>query len=133
MTLPQGNVDQKFLDEECEYDEGLDCYHYLSDEHFGELWLTQDFVDQYPDLVSFEELDWEENLYASGMKEEAKEKAKAEGWKWTYYVGQVEGVFNAKGERIRDAYQDVDVFSYNDLTQEMLDHPGCKIMGWCDG
>ncbi len=39
----------------------------------------------------------------------------------------------AKGERIRDAYQDVDVFSYNDLTQEMLDHPGCKIMGWCDG
>jgi len=78
-------------------------------------------------------LDWEENLYASGMKEEAKKKAKAEGWKWTYCVGQVEGVFNAKGERIRDAYQDVDVFSYNDLTQEMLDHPGCKIMGWCDG
>jgi len=37
MTLLQGNVDQNFLDEECEYDEDLDCYHYLSDEHFGEL------------------------------------------------------------------------------------------------
>ena len=69
-----------------------------------------------------------------------------DGFCW--FVGQVEArvithdagtrtvtqnTYDAEGNQIREGYEDEDVCKMNGILQEMLEHPGCIVMGWCDG
>ncbi len=68
-----------------------------------------------------------------GVDPSERKEEEVKGFKWNFYVMQCAGVYDAEGNQIREGYEDEDVCKMNGILQEMLEHPGCIVMGWCDG
>ena len=61
------------------------------------------------------------------------ENYKDKGYMWNYDIMQCAGVYDSEGKPIRGGFEDEDVYVMNGFDGAMLDHPGCIVMGWCDG
>ncbi len=106
---------------------------YLIDEnHSGFLFLTDECCERYEiecgDNGDAEPIDWDIWCEPDELAE-----YRDKGYKWNFYVMQCAGVYDAQGNFIREGYEDEDVCKPNGILQEMLEHPGCIVMGWCDG
>ena len=112
-----------------------DGQYYLIDEnHSGFLFLTDECCERYniscgdgPDCEA-EPIDWEIWCEPDELAE-----YRDKGYKWNFDILQCAGVYDAEGNQIREGYEDEDVCKMNGILQEMLEHPGCIVMGWCDG
>ncbi len=104
----------------------------IDPEHGGEVWITQECADAfYWDI--HEEIEYELDDDGKIDDDDGNKEYFDKGFKYKVLVLQVYQVVNYKGREIRTGYEDQDVYALNEFTQEMLDHPGCEIMGWCDG
>ena len=103
----------------------------IDQNHQCKLWITQECRDAFYWEEIHQELEFEKDEDGNYYEEDQEYVEK--GFKYKVFINQIASVVNHRGIEIRGGYKDEDVYELNDLTQEMLDHPGCKIMGWCNG
>ena len=117
---------------DCIEDNGL--YYLIDENHSGLLFLTDEVAQKYNIKCGegarddAEPIDWDIWCEPDELAE-----YRDKGYKWNFYVMQCAGVYDAQGNFIREGYEDEDVCKLNGILQEMLEHPGCIVMGWCAG
>lgn len=111
----------------------VDGLHYLIDEnHSGFLFLTDECAKQFNidcgDNGDAEPIDWD--IWCEPYE---LENYKDKGFMWNFDIMQCAGVYDSNGKQVKEAWDDDDVYIMNGIDEAMLNHPGCVVMGWCDG
>jgi len=129
MFEPETLTEEELLSECIEVD-GL--FYLIDENHSGFLFLTDECAKQFKidcgENGDAEPIDWD-----IWCEPEDIENYKDKGYMWNFDIMQCAGVYDQNGKQVKEAWNDDDVYIMNGIVEEMLNDPGCEVMGWCDG
>ena len=129
MFEPETLTEEELLADCIEVD-GL--YYLIDENHSGFLFLTDECAKKY-DIDCGENGDAEPIDWDIWCEPEDIENYKDKGYMWNFDIMQCAGVYDSNGKMVKEAWNDDDVYIMNGIVEEMLNDPGCEVMGWCDG